>query len=39
MFSFGEMTIFKKLDLKLAYIRIALEEHKNTNFQSHPDFD
>jgi len=39
MFSFGEMIIFKKLDLKLAYIRITLEEHKNMNFQSHPDFD
>lgn len=39
MFLFGEMIIFKKLDLKLAYIRITLEEHKNMNFQSHPDFD
>lgn len=32
MFLFGEMIIFKKLDLKLAYIRITLEEHKNMNF-------
>lgn len=39
MFSFGEMIIFKKLDLKPAHIRIILEEHKNMNFQSHPDFD
>ena len=37
MFSFGEMTIFKELHLKLAYIRITLEEHKNMNFQSHPE--
>ena len=37
MFSFGEMTIFKELHLKLAYIRITLEDHKHMNFQSHPE--